>query len=197
MRFILRKLSGLSAFGIALAMCGCAGQGKVERPWMNSIRHELGYLGARNWVVIAEAAFPVPSRRGLRVVQVNDEIPGVLDGLEQIIEEKHHVKPRIYLTTEMAKVPYDYAPGIKEHKADLKQALHGRETVRLDNEMLVNLINSTSKSYRVLVIKTRTAIPYSSVFVELRSGYWDADSEAVLRKNMEAKNRKTTPPKGQ
>ena len=187
MPYILRKLSGLMICCLVFAMCGCAGDGTANRPWMSSIRHELGYLGSRNWVVIAEAAFPTPSRRGLRVIQVDDDIPAVLDGLEQIIEEKHHVKPRIYLTSEIAKVPYDYAPGVKGHKSDLKEALHGRETVRLDNEMLMSLINNTSKSYRVLVIKTRTAIPYSSVFVELGSGYWDAESEAALRKNMETK----------
>jgi len=39
----------------------------------------------------------------------------------------------------------------------------------------------------VLVIKTRTAMPYSTVFVELGSGYWDAESEAALRTNMEKK----------
>ena len=137
--------------------------------------------------MIGEAALPTPSRRGLRVIQVDADIPDVLDGLEQVIEEKHHLKPRIYLTAEIGKVPYDYAPGVKEHRADLKEALHGRETVVLDNDILMSLVNDTRKSYRVLVIKTRTALPYSSVFVELGSGYWDADSEAELRRLMEKK----------
>ncbi len=169
-------------------LAGCAGDPSADRPWLGTIRHELNYLGARNWVVIAEAAFPTSSRRGLRVIQVDAEIPDVLDGLEGVIEEKHHVKPRIYLTREIGEMPYDYAPGVKVHRSDIKDALHGRETLHLDNEMLMSLINNTSKSYRVLVIKTRTALPYSSVFVELGSGYWDAESEAALRKKMENKN---------
>ncbi|WP_435893678.1 hypothetical protein [Oceaniferula spumae] len=170
-----------------MLLAGCAGDSKPSKPWLGAIRSELGYLGARNWVVIGEAALPIQSRPGLRVIQIDAEIPEVLDGLEQVIEEKHHVKPRVYLTTEIDKVPYDYAPGIKEHRTDLQEALHGRETVRLDNDILMKLVNDTSKSYRVLVIKTRTALPYSSVFVELGSGYWDADSEGALRKNMETK----------
>ncbi|MBK1853398.1 hypothetical protein JO972_00350 [Verrucomicrobiaceae bacterium 5K15] len=169
-----------------MMLAGCANEPKTSQPWLSSIRQELGYLGARNWVVIGEAALPIQSRPGLRVIQVDADIPEVLDGLEQVIEEKHHVSPRIYVTSEMAKVPYDYAPGIKEHRKDLEQALHGRETVRLDNEILMKLVNDTSKSYRVLVIKTRTALPYSSVFVELGSGYWSAESESALRKNMES-----------
>jgi len=169
----------------ATVLVGCASHVEPESPWKDSIRNELGYLGARNWVVISEAAFPIYSRRGLRVIQVDADIPEVLDGLEEVIEEKHHVQPRVYVTTEVGEVPYDYAPGIKAHKKDLETALHGRETVQLDNDILMKLMNNTSKTYRVLVIKTRTALPYSSIFVELGSGYWSADSEVVLRKKME------------
>lgn len=182
---LFQKTVCLLTCSCVLGLAGCAGDSSAKRPWLGTIRHELGYLGARNWVVVAEAAFPTSSRRGLRVIQVDADIPDVLEGLEDVIEEKHHVKPRIYLTREISKMPYDYAPGVEAHREDLKEALHGRETVRLDNEMLMSLINNTSKSYRVLVIKTRTALPYSSVFVELGSGYWDAESEAALRKGMD------------
>lgn len=182
---LLKKIVSLLTCSCVLALAGCAGDSSSKRPWLGSIRHELGYLGARNWVVVSEAAFPTASRRGLRVIQVDADIPEVLEALEDVIEEKHHVKPRIYVTREIEKVPYDYAPGIKAHRADLKEALHGRQTVNLDHEILMSLINNTTKSYRVLVIKTRTALPYSSVFVELGSGYWDAESESALRKRME------------
>lgn len=187
MIFTLQKFSCFLTCACLFLLTGCVTSSKKSQPWLGTIRSELGYLGARNWVVIGEAALPIQSRPGLRVIQVDADIPEVLDGLEQVIEEKHHVSPRIYLTSELDKVPYDYAPGVKEHRTDLEKALHGRETVRLDNEILMKLVNDTSKSYRVLVIKTRTALPYSSVFVELGSGYWDADSEGALRKNMEAK----------
>jgi len=156
---------------------------------MGTLRHELNYLGARNWIVVAEAAFPIQSRRGLRVIQIDGDIPNVVDGVEQVIEEKHHVKPRLYVTTEIGSVPYDYAPGIKNYSKQLKEALHGRETIQLDNAMLMRMLNDTSKTYRVLVIKTRTALPYSSVFMELGSGYWDAESESALRDVMDKKKR--------
>jgi len=102
-------LQRLSYFLVCTALlAGCAGESEPDRPWVGSIRNELGYLGARNWVVIAEAAFPVHSRRGLKVIQVDEDIPEVLKGLEEVIEEKHHVKPRVYVTTEIGEIPYDY-----------------------------------------------------------------------------------------
>ena len=45
------------------------------------------------------------------------------------------------------------------------------------------------KTFTILVLKTRTALPYSSVFIELDSAYWDVDSERELRRNMEAADR--------
>ena len=104
-------------------MAGCAGMFQSESRRMNTLRHELSYLGARNWVVIAEAAFPIQSRHGLRVIRLHAEIPEVVDNVEQVIEEKYHVKPRLYVSSEAKDVPYDYAPGIKNYHEQLEQAL--------------------------------------------------------------------------
>ena len=184
MPFVFRVLCLL----LPLLFTGCGGSDR-SRPWKSTIRHELEHLGARNWVVIAEAAYPVQSRRGLRVIHIDADIPDLVDGIEQVIEEKHQVKPRIYVTSEIGHVEYDYAPGVKNYRKELEDALHGRETLALQNDMLMRMMGDTSKTYRVLVIKSRTALPYSSVFMELGSGYWDADSEDALRRTMERRKK--------
>jgi len=46
----------------------------------------------------------------------------------------------------------------------------------------------------VLVLKTRMAIPYTSVFLQLDCQYWSADSEARLREAMKAAERKQPKP---
>ncbi|MBT7957912.1 MAG: hypothetical protein HN759_01140 [Akkermansiaceae bacterium] len=177
----------LFSFLLPLLLSGCFGNSDISRPWKKTIRSELTYLGARNWVVVAEAAFPVQSRRGIRVIYIDAEIPDLVDGIEQVIEEKHHVKPRIYVTAEISKVEYDYAPGVKYYRKELESALHGREALALNNNMLMRMLRDTSKTYRLLIIKSRTALPYSSVFMELGSGYWDEESESHLRDMMEKK----------
>ena len=185
----MASLTRYAILPLLLLLAGCGGMSKSERRWMNTLRHELSYLGARNWVVIAEAAFPIQSRRGLRVVRLNAEIPEVVDGVERVIEEKYHVKPRLYVSSEAKNVPYDYAPGIVNYHEQLERALHGRETVELDHAMLMRMLGDTSKTYRVLVIKTQTALPYTSVFMELGSGYWDSESESALRDLMDKKKK--------
>jgi len=49
----------------------------------------------------------------------------------------------------------------------------------------VTLLADANRSYDVLVIRTNTALPYTSVFIELQPAYWDADSEGRLRDRME------------
>jgi hypothetical protein len=43
-----------------------------------------------------------------------------------------------------------------------------------------------------LVRKIKTALPYSSIFIELDSGFWDQRSEQKLRSKMEAQDPATS-----
>jgi RecB family endonuclease NucS len=67
----------------------------------------------------------------------------------------------------------------------LRVATHAHETTELEQQSLVTLIEDANKSFEVLVIRTSTALPYTSVFMELQPGYWNADSESHLRERLE------------
>ena len=54
----------------------------------------------------------------------------------------------------------------------------------MEHRSLSLLAHSDSAKYAVLVLKTKSALPYSSVFIELDSGYWDRDSEDKMRREM-------------
>ena len=79
----------------------------------------------------------------------------------------------------------DFAPGIDDAAQKLRESLHGHEPTELDQQSLLTLLEDANRSFDVLVIRTQTALPYSSVFLELKPGYWDADSEARLRERIE------------
>ena len=63
--------------------------------------------------------------------------------------------------------------------------MHAHETTELEHQSLVTLIEDATKTFDVLVIRTTTALPYTSVFMELQPGYWNADSESALREKLE------------
>jgi hypothetical protein len=113
------------------------------------------------------------------------EAPEALDYVLQALEQTENVKPQIYLTRELRSVDNDFAPGIDNHRKRIQAALHGHETTELDQQSLLTLLEDANRSFDVLVIRTQSALPYSSVFLELQPGYWDAQSEGLLRERIQ------------
>ena len=74
---------------------------------------------------------------------------------------------------------------IDELRKKIQGALHGHEATELEQQSLLTLLEDANRSFDVLVIRTSTALPYSSVFIELQPGYWDVDSETRLRDKIE------------
>jgi len=174
--------------GVALALLGCASQER-PRPWAGRVGAELSPLGYRNWVVIADAAFPVHSRRGVRTVVVDAGIPEVLDETLQVLERVQNVTPRVYVARELSYVPNDRAPGVDPLRRRLEAALRGYPARAMEYRSMSLLLEDASNKFAVVVFKTKTTLPYSSVYIELDSGYWDAESERELRDRMEARRR--------
>ena len=168
----------------ALLALGCADL-RQESEWKAAINRQVGQLGYRNWIVIAEASFPAHSRPGVRQVSASVEIPEALDYVLGTLEQTETVRPQIYVPRELRSVENDFAPGIDEFRKQLSGSLHGHETTELDQQSLLTLLEDANRSFDVLIIRTPTALPYSSVFLELRPGYWDVDSETRLRDRIE------------
>lgn len=176
---------------IALGLGGCATEAP-ERPWATRIDTELRAMGYRNWVVVADASFPVHSRRGVRTIIVDEEIPAVLDEVLQSLDRVQNVTPRIYLARELGHVPNDRAPGVTQYRETLDEALRGFPAREMEYRSLSLLLEDSANKFVVLVFKTRSALPYSSVFIELDSAFWDGESERELRQRMESDRLKSS-----
>ncbi len=171
---------GFLALGAALLSLGCANM-TTDQSWRAEVNRQAGQLGYRNWIVIAEASFPAHSRPGIRQVNASVDVPEALDYVLKTLEQTENVRPQVYVTREMRSVENDFAPGMDDHRKRLIASLHGHETTELDQQSLLTLLEDANRSFDVLVIRTTSALPYSSVFLELQPGYWDIDSETRLR----------------
>jgi hypothetical protein len=172
---------------LLLGGCGMSRQKKVEPPpWGEVVSREVNALGIQNWIIVAESSFPVVSRRGVRTLVVDAEVPEVVDYVVNELEKSETVTPSFSTARELPFVKNDNAPGIDEFRRLLKDSLHGHQVREMEHRSLSLLAHSDSAKYAVLVLKTKSALPYSSVFIELDSGYWDRDSEDKLRRDMTA-----------
>jgi D-ribose pyranose/furanose isomerase RbsD len=149
--------------------------------WERKLSATLPLFGHRNWIVVADAAYPAQSKPGIEtIVAGEDQIP-VVRKVHDAVSASRHIHARIYVDKELAFVREIDAPGITEYKQQLQGALYGSSVEHLEHEQIIAKLDRSAQVFRILVIKTTMTIPYTSVFFELDCGYWNADAEERLR----------------
>lgn len=153
--------------------------------WQETLRKELPLLGHRNWIVVADSAYPLQTAPGIETIYVEADQLEVVKGVIAELAKTKHVKPTIYTDAEMKFVAEKNAPGIGAYRDGLAKVLANQPAEVLPHEQIIGKLDEAGKTFKVLLIKTPLTKPYTSVFFQLRCGYWTADSEADLRKAMQ------------
>jgi hypothetical protein len=149
--------------------------------WERKLRSVLPLVGHRNWIVVADSAYPAQSKPGLETIVADDEQIPVLRTVFEAITSAPHVRPRAHIDRELAFVPEDDAPGVNDYRRDLAEVLAGHAIEALPHEQIIHRLDAAAQLFRILVIKTDMTIPYTSVFFELDCGYWNSEAEQRLR----------------
>jgi len=153
--------------------------------WKEKLQKELPLLGHRNWIVVADSAYPLQTAPGIETIYVGADQLEVVQGVIAELAKTKHVKPTIYTDAEMKFVAEKNAPGIGAYRDALAKILANQPVQVLPHEKIIAKLDEAGKTFKVLLIKTTLTKPYTSVFFQLECGYWNADSEAELRKAME------------
>ena len=149
--------------------------------WRQRLAAELPVLGHRNWIVIADSAYPAQSGQGIETIYTGNGQLEVVREVLAALDKTKHVKPVIYLDAELSRVPDALAPGVEKYRSDLKQLLGARAAQTRPHMELIQLLDRTGTAFRVLILKTDLVLPYTSVFLELDCGYWGPEQEKKLR----------------
>jgi hypothetical protein len=163
----------------------------MKTNWEEILQDRLQLLGHRNWLVIADSAYPAQSRKGIETVAVDEEQTIVLNSAFAILSACKHVKPTVYTDEELTFVPEEDAPGVSLYRAKLDTLLKGYEVYVLPHEKIISRLDRVGEKFRVLLVKTNMRIPYTSVFLELECGYWNAQAEKRLRAAIRSRGRRT------
>lgn len=149
--------------------------------WQSRLDTVLPEYGHRNWIVIADAAYPKQSAPGIETIATGMDQFEVLEAVLEAIDAAPHVQPIVMLDAELEHVAPDDAPGVAEYRARLKDVLKDRPVQVKPHEQIIAKLDADSEMYNVLLLKTDLVIPYTSVFLQLDCGYWNAEKEARLR----------------
>jgi L-fucose mutarotase/ribose pyranase (RbsD/FucU family) len=152
--------------------------------WERELNAILPLFGHRNWIVVADAAYPAQSRPGIETIVAGDDQVAVVKKVRDAISAAGHIRAKVYVDKELSFVGEDDAPGIAEYRQQLQEALYGSSIEHLEHEQIIAKLDQSAQVFRILIIKTAMTIPYTSVFFELDCGYWNAEAEGRLRQAM-------------
>lgn len=152
--------------------------------WKQALKDRIALYGHRNWIVVADSAYPAQSREGIETVLVN---AGQIDVLREVLADiaaSRHVRPVAYLDQELKFIGDGDALGADAYREQVTAMLPSDQTHSVLHEQLIKRLDEAAQTFRVLIIKTNQTIPYTSVFLQLNCAYWSDDAEKQLRSRM-------------
>lgn len=159
---------------------------KLEN-WKTEVENTIQLYGHRNWIVVADGAYPKQSNPAIKTITVDANQLEVVQFVTEVIKKSSHVQANIFVDKEMAFVPEKNAKGIDNYRKDLSKIVDAKKVQTMLHEDIIKELDNSAKVFEVLIIKTNLTIPYTSVFFQLDCGYWNSEAENNLRTNLNAK----------
>ncbi|HEY3780227.1 MAG TPA: RbsD/FucU domain-containing protein [Fimbriimonadaceae bacterium] len=185
MKFIYSAIACIGIFCFASAATFPQGSGQSDVSKI--VESRLPALGHRNWIVIADSAYPLQNSPGVETITVTEDQIKCVKAVLAALAKTKHVRPNIFLDKEIDFVPEKSAPGIDRYRKGLEAVLSGHKAEKQLHEDLIAKLDEAGKTFHILLIKTPLTIPYTTVFFQLQCGYWSDQDESDLREAMKAK----------
>ncbi|MFL6354326.1 MAG: RbsD/FucU domain-containing protein [Bryobacteraceae bacterium] len=152
--------------------------------WQDLVQNRISEYGHRNWIVIADSAYPVQTSPGIETIVADADHFQVLQTVFDALSKSKHVRPIVYTDRELQFVEDSEAPGISVYQQQLSVFLRDTPPTSLPHEEIISKLDHVSQNFRVLIIKTNMVLPYTSVFLQLDCAYWSSEAERKLRTAM-------------
>ena len=160
--------------------------GGPSSDWKAIVQSRLPLYGHRNWVVVADAAFPVYATPGIETIVVNEDVPSVLRYVASTISSSRDVRATVFLDQELQFIDEHDYPGVTELRKQITASFAKDQVSSIPHTEVMTRIDEAGKTFRILFIKTTATIPYTSVYIRLDCGYMSDDVERKIRTAMAA-----------
>jgi hypothetical protein len=93
--------------------------------WRQALADRIPLFGHRNWIVVADSAYPAQSGEGIETIASNADHIEVLEAVLCGIAESRHLRPIVHTDQELEIVGEKDAPGISAYRQRLSGLLKG------------------------------------------------------------------------
>jgi hypothetical protein len=135
---------------------------------------------------VADSAYPAQARDGIETIVADADQIHVLETVLRTLAKSRHVTPIVHTDQELSFLDDAQAPGVEVYRDKLAGMVKDVTVDSLPHEKLIEKLDEVSKTFRVLIIKTNMAVPYTTVFLQLDCAYWGPEAEKGLRAKMAA-----------
>jgi D-ribose pyranose/furanose isomerase RbsD len=149
--------------------------------WKAVVQSRLPLYGHRNWIVVADSAFPVYAAPGIETIVVNEDLPSVLKYVATAISSSRHIRATAFLDQELQFIDEHDYPGVSELSRQITAAFTKSQVSSIPHSEMMTRIDEAGKTFRILFIKTTATIPYTSVYMRLDCGYMSDEVEQKIR----------------
>jgi L-fucose mutarotase/ribose pyranase (RbsD/FucU family) len=178
---MIKSMAKVFVFSAAIiCLLGCQ-----NMEWQAKLKKNLPELGHRNWIVVADSAYPRQNSSGITTLVTGCDQLDVLEAVLKAIDGAPHVRAIVQMDQELTYVDEAEAPGVTAYRGRLKTLLEHKTVQVKPHETIIADLDKASKMFNVLLLKTTMTVPYTSVFLQLDCAYWTADQEANLRQALE------------
>ena len=172
---------------LAAILPSCSQPEQKSQGWEEQLASQINILGHRNWIVIADMAYPSQSGQGITTLYADEPYAEVLGKVKSIIDDAPHIFAHIYNDMELGYISEEDAPGVSQLRSDI-QAICGKESQSVMHEKLIARLDKAGKLFNVVIIKTPLTIPYTTTFFELDCAYWGPEKQKKLDAAISAAN---------
>jgi len=166
---------------VALAMPAAGGD---MTDWKQELAERIPLYGHRNWIVVADSAYPAQARGGIETIIAEADQIEVLKVVLQKLASSKHVRPIVHMDRELQFLRESDAPGVDAYRRQVFTLLPKDKIVTSLHENIIRELDEAGQTFRVLIIKTNMTVPYTSVFLQLDCAYWTPEEERKLREEM-------------
>jgi hypothetical protein len=149
---------------VALAIISCkenastAAAPQISEPannWKQVLNEALPLLGHRNWIVIADKAFPQQNAPGIIYINTNEKLLPVLQYVLEQADASGHIKPIIYRDRELTFITEEQAKGVNGFIASSQQLFGTKPVQTILHDSVFIRLDAASKLFKGTGIKNQ------------------------------------------
>src|ERR1039458_9115551 len=126
----------------------------IASDWKRRLDELMPLLGHRNWIVVADSAYPAQSKPGIETLVAGEDQDPLAKRVLHAMAAAKHVRANVYTDRELGFVAENDAPGIEDYRRQLDAVLYGARVQQIPHEQIIAKLDKSAEVFCILIIKT-------------------------------------------